>query len=397
MTKLSLGPRARSTVRRATAIGLVGLVPTVAACSLDTSSSGAPNGSCVPDPATMTAFPKDLSGLNGAGGAGGIEEVPSFGANPGALKMYVHAPASGAASAVVVALHGCTQSASAYVSAGWNELADKAGFAVVYAEQSSSNNMQRCFRWWEPLHTKRGQGEAASIAAMTEWAKKKYGASKAYVTGLSAGGAMTSVMLAAYPDMFEAGAVMAGLPYACATSQNDAYACMSPGKEKSPSDWAALLPAEAKGAGAPRVSIWHGDADYTVRPANAEALARQWTAANGVAATASATETVGGATHDVYKDASGTARVEKWIIKGMSHAVALDPKNGCGTAGAFLLDKGICSTAKAAMFFGLVADDGTPTTPPPAGGGASSSGGGSSSGGSSGIAGNGNPGGSDCN
>ena len=394
--KLSLGPRACSAVRLAIVLGL--LPTALAACSLDTSPSGAANGSCVPDPASMTAFPRDLSGLNGTGAAGAIEAVPAFGANPGGLSMYVHAPASGAASAIVVALHGCTQSASAYVSAGWNELADKAGIAVVYAEQPSSNNMQRCFRWWEPLHTKRGQGEAASIAAMTEWAKKKYGATKAYVTGLSAGGAMTAVMLAAYPDLFEAGAVMAGLPYACATSQNDAYTCMSPGKDKAPSDWAALLPAAARGAGAPRVSIWHGDADYTVRPANAEALARQWTAANGVAATPTATETVSGATHDVYKDASGVTKVEKWIIKGMSHAVALDPKNGCGKAGAYLLDKGICSTAKAAVFFGVIADDAAPSAPPPAGSsGAGGSSGGASSGGSSGVAGSGSQAGSDCN
>lgn len=336
-----------------------------AACSVDGSSSspGAADA-CVPRNTTAT---RDLPGLPGATSTSGLTEVSSFGANPGNLKMYVHAPASGAASAVVLALHGCTQTASAYVGAGWNDLADKAGLAIVYAEQQTSNDMQRCFRWYDQADIKRGLGEPASMASMVTWAKKKYGASRAFVTGLSAGGAMTAVMLATYPELFEAGSLMSGLPYACASSQTDAYACMSPGKQKSPSDWAALLPAAARGAGAPRVAIWHGDADWVVRPANADALVRQWTAANGLPATPSSTETVGPATHDVYRDASGAVQVERWLVKGMGHGVVLDPRNGCGTAGAYLLDKGLCSTRKTAVFFGLVDDEGTPTTPPPTG------------------------------
>lgn len=68
---------------------------------------------------------------------------------------------------------------------------------------------------------------------------------------------------------------------------------------------------------------------------------------------------MGGATHAEYKDASGVVRVESWLVKGMAHGVALDPKAGCGTAGAYLLDEGVCSTTKAASFFGLIAADGS--------------------------------------
>lgn len=278
--------------------------------------------------------------------------------NPAALEIVEHAPPSGKANAIVVALHGCTQTAQAYEGAGWNELADKAGFAVLYPQQTTANNGQRCFRWWDPAQVTRGQGEARSIAAMVEAAKAKYGATRAFVTGLSAGGAMTVAMLAAYPDLFEAGAVMAGIPYGCAKSTNDSFTCMN-GKEQSGEVWAALLPADAR-AKPPRVSVWTGDADYVVRPANAEQIVRQFAAAHGSPdAKASATETVGGATHETFANGN----VERWTIAKMGHGTPVSPSGGCGTAGAFLLDVKLCSTQKAAEFFGLTGD-GTATSPP---------------------------------
>lgn len=293
------------------------------------------------------------------GGGSALEPVASFGDNPGGLAMYVHAPASLRAGApVVVALHGCTQNASAYASAGWNELADQIGFVVVYAEQSTSNDAQRCFRWWDPAQTSRDGGEPRSIKSMVDYARTKYGARDAYVTGLSAGGAMTAVMLATYPDVFRAGAVMSGLPYHCATSQSDAYTCMGGSKDETAAALKSALPSAAL-ADPPRVAVWHGAADYLVRPANATSLVRQWTAAHGLDEKASATEHVGKATHDVFRDAHGVVQVESWIIDGMGHGVALDPKNGCGTAGAFLLDEALCSTRKAAEFFGIASGGST--------------------------------------
>lgn len=333
-----------------------------AGCSSSPSGSGGAS-TCPPK---RTTAPAGLPGLPGAAG-GALTEVDSFGDNPGHLKMYVHAPASGKATAVVVALHGCTQSAADYVAAGWNELADEEGFAVVYPEQTTANNFQRCFRWFDETQIERERGEAASIAAMTAHAKSTYGATHAYVTGLSAGAAMTAVMLATYADVFEAGAIMAGLPYACATSQIDAYSCMSPGKDRTAEAWAALVPASAHGE-APRVSIWHGDADWTVRPRNEDELVKQWTGVAGIAGAAPVTSEEDGVTHAEYKDSSGVVRVESWLVKGMGHGVALAPKDGCGKAGAYFLDEGVCSTAKAAAFFGLTGANGA-ASPEASGGG----------------------------
>ena len=138
------------------------------------------------------------------------------------------------------------------------------------ASEAAGNGIQFYVNsgWRSPKYQEQLLSEAIS----------KYGSEKAYVTGLSAGGAMTAVMLATYPDLFEAGAVFSGIAYDCATSQIDAYSCMS-GKTKTADQWAALEP---KTEHPPRVSIWQGDADWTVRPANADDLVQQWAGVNGI-------------------------------------------------------------------------------------------------------------------
>lgn len=313
----------------------------VAACGSSGGSSSYAPGTCPAD--------VDKSDVPALGGSGALEAVTSFGENPAGLSMFVHAPRGATAKGVVVALHGCTQRAADYVAAGWNEVADREGLVVVYAEQPTTNNTMRCFRWWEATQASSTGAEARSIAAMARHAKATYGASRAFVTGLSAGGAMAVAMLSAYPDLFEAGAIMAGLPYGCATSQLDAFSCMS-GPDKSAEEWTSLL-SDAARAAPPRISIWQGDADYTVRPANRAQLVRQWTRAHGIGEEPSAVATEGRAVHEVHRDASGVVRVESWELGGMGHGVAVDAKGGCGKIGAFALDVGVCSSQKAAAFF----------------------------------------------
>jgi poly(hydroxyalkanoate) depolymerase family esterase len=321
-------------------IATFGLV--IVACSSGKSSAPALS------PSGAAKAPPPAVGTGAVAGGGALEEVSAFGDNPASLKMYVHAPAGKTPSAVVLALHGCGQTAADYVNAGWNDVGDREGLVIVYGEQTAANNSLRCFRWFDPPQIGK-EGEAKSLASMVTAAHAKYGTKRAFVTGLSAGGAMTSVMLAAYPELFEAGAVMSGIPYKCATSPVEALACMKV-KSQSADAWAALVPKMSTGP-APRVSIWQGEADNVVRPANREELVKQWAKFNGVAETPGETKTEGGATHALHKDASGVVRVESWSISNMGHGVALDPKSGCGKAGAYALDVGLCSTERAATFF----------------------------------------------
>jgi poly(hydroxyalkanoate) depolymerase family esterase len=90
---------------------------------------------------------------------------------------------------------------------GWSNLADRYGLALLFPEQQTTNNPQRCFNWFEPEDSNRNQGEALSIRQMVEHMIRAHGInrSRVFVTGLSAGGAMTSVMLAIYPEVFTGG------------------------------------------------------------------------------------------------------------------------------------------------------------------------------------------------
>lgn len=305
-----------------------------------------------------------------AGPAFAQTEVTGFGTNPGNLRMFKYVPSGLPAGApMVVALHGCAQTAANYdAETGWQLFADRYRFALLLPQQQSANNSSSCFNWFEAGDTARGQGEALSIKQMVDRMVADHGVatSRIYVTGLSAGGAMTSVLLATYPDVFAGGAILSGLPYRCATTQSAAFSCMNPGSDLTPAQWGDKVRAASTWAGPwPIVSIWHGDSDFTVRPMNLNESMEQWTNVHGIDQTADVSDTVAGYPHKVYKDGSGVARVETYTITGMGHGTPVDPGTGesqCGTAGAYILDVNICSSYYIARFFGLDNLDGVAPT-----------------------------------
>ncbi|MFC1455955.1 extracellular catalytic domain type 1 short-chain-length polyhydroxyalkanoate depolymerase [Microvirga arabica] len=296
-----------------------------------------------------------------------LTEVSGFGANPGNLRMLTYVPEEVSASpALVVVLHGCTQTAAGYDhGSGWSTLADRYGFILLYAEQREANNPKRCFNWFQTGDTERGQGEAGSIRQMVEHAIQQHHVdrSRVFVTGLSAGGAMTATMLATYPEVFAAGAIIAGLPYRCATSVPEAFECMFQGQVRSAQEWGGLVRNASSHRGSwPKVSVWHGSADATVKPMNAGEIVKQWTDVHGLKPSPSFSETVDGYPRRVWTNASGDDVIEEYVITGMAHGTPLavgDDENSYGAAGPFLLDVGISSSYRIAQFWGLTeqADD----------------------------------------
>src|SRR5215472_873472 len=274
-----------------------------------------------------------------------LREMTGFGANPGDLRMFVYAPRHLPPKApLVMSLHGCTQTADEYDhGTGWSSLADSLGFAVVYPQQQPANNPKNCFSWFLPGDIARGHGEAHSIREMGEHAIATFASDrgKVFVTGLSAGGAMASVMLATYPEVFSGGAIIAGLPYGCASNVQQAFEAMFTEQGYAARVLGDTVRAASRHRGPwPKISVWHGTGDPIVKPSNSEAIIRQWTNVHGLSESPSHQEIIERGTRRVWSDANGEALIEAFSISGMGHGVPLatTTEESCGSAGAFFLD-----------------------------------------------------------
>ena len=289
-----------------------------------------------------------------------------FGANPGALKAYSYAPPGEALprhAPLVVVLHGCTQTAAGYDhGSGWSQLADAYGFAVLFPKQQRANNSNLCFNWFLPEDITRDSGEALSIRQMIDAmiARHDLDPRRVFITGLSAGGAMTSVMLATYPEVFAGGAIIAGLPYGGATSVPEALARMRAQGTPAEHELQTLLRTASPHEGPwPTISVWHGSADHVVAPDNAQAIIAQWRGVHDVTTEPTRTETVDSHPRRVWSDADGRDVIEEFTVTGMGHGTPL--KTGdvddIGVPGPFMLDAAISSSLHIATFWGLT-DDG---------------------------------------
>ena len=288
-----------------------------------------------------------------------LSDLGEFGSNPGALIAKTYLPKSFQRGApLVVVLHGCTQSAAGYDrSAGWSNAADEHGFALLLPEQQRSNNPNLCFNWFSPEDATRGRGEALSIRQMVAAMHVRHGIDpdRVFVTGLSAGGAMASVMLATYPDAFAGGAIIAGLPFGAAHSVPEAFDRMR-AHGNPPSDVLAdrVRAASSHTGPWPIVSVWHGTNDATVDFINARASVDQWRSTHAAGVAPSVSEKINGYPHRVWNDARGRGVIEEYVITGMGHGTPLSTSEGYGeVASAFMLDAGISSTRHILSFWGI--------------------------------------------
>lgn len=277
----------------------------------------------------------------------------AFEPNPGNLRAFQYLPQGLKPDApLVVILHGCGQSAQGYdLGAGWSELADQMGFALLAPEQKATNNPGTCFNWFLPEDTARGEGEAASIAAMIAQMVRQHALDKTrvFITGLSAGGAMTAAMLASYPDLFAGGAIIAGLPYRAAVNVRDALDAMKSAPLKTPRQWGDLIRAASPKTRAwPRVAIWHGAGDLTVNINNAQASVAQWSDLHGLSLMKAQQDLLPGAIRLRWGN-----KLELVTIAGLPHGTPIDSRD-VGQAAPFILDVGISSSRDIAQFWGLV-------------------------------------------
>lgn len=290
-----------------------------------------------------------------------LEEVTGFGDNPGNLRMFAFVPAQlQKPRALVVVLHGCGQTAASYdLGAGWSTLARHYGFALVMPEQQRINNGNACFNWFNPEDTVRDSGEARSIREMIAHMVETHRIDprRIFITGLSAGGGMATVMLATYPEVFSAGAIIAGLPYGIASNLREALDGMFHSPARPERELGDFVRRASNHRGPwPKVSVWHGSADRTVNPGNANEIVKQWLDLHDLPMTPMAETNVDGYPRQAWWNKDGETLVESYAITGMAHGTPLglaDNDQRYGVEGAFLIEAGISSSYHIAKFFGL--------------------------------------------
>ena len=319
--------------------------------------------------ARLTAFRR--GSLTSSGDPGRLTDV-AFIPNPGALVARTYIPANLVPGApLVVVLHGCTQNAALYDrGSGWSQLADSHGFALLFPEQERGNNFNLCFNWYHAADARRGRGEAASIAAMIAHVTKAHrlDPARVFINGLSAGGAMTMVMLACYPELFAGGAVIAGLPFAVAEGTPEALEAMRGQSLPSRRALAASLASASDYRGPwPTLSVWHGTADHVVANANATAIVNQWRDLIGLGTVEGIRDKVDGQRRTTWHDSKGKIAIERYDIAGMGHGTPLATRGGeaCGQPGPHMLEAGICSTSRLAESWGIATGAKAPRHPAP--------------------------------
>jgi len=263
-----------------------------------------------------------------------LTEIDSFGVNPGNLKMYVYGniPNSTNKIPVVVVLHGCGGNAKAISElTGLNKLAAIHEFLVIYPQQKLMNN---------PIDT-----------------------SRIFITGVSAGAAMSVVMAATHPELFKCGAFFAGGAYKIASDAVNGLKGMRGTKyfqqKKLVKDVGDQNP-NYKGE-YPNMIIYQGLNDGVVNKKNALFLVNQWTGVNNTNTIADVVEPafmhIDDITRTEYRDTLGRTPVILYEVKKLGHKLLIKPgdkENEGGKKGIFGVDKGFHSTYQTAKEFGIL-------------------------------------------
>jgi len=175
---------------------------------------------------------------------------------------------------IVVSLHYC--SGTSTDARGWfRSLADQHGFIIIAPDVGPVD----C---WNAKPERSGEREA--IVKMVNYVIAEHGADPArvFAAGASSGACMTNALMAAYPDVFSGGSVLAGVP---AGDWNKGNSCCGDNSTKTGEQWGTIVRSASPDFDGqrPRLQLWHGTADTTLpyMPNMAEAV-KQWTNVLGV-------------------------------------------------------------------------------------------------------------------
>lgn len=295
--------------------------------------------------------------------------IDSFGTNPGNICMFLYQNKTindTSIKPLVVVLHGCSQTAKDVAElTGWNKLSDINDFMVMYPQQKFSNNPNSCFNWFRGNDINKGKGEGESVFQMIKYMTEHYPIDKnrIFITGLSAGAAMSVALMATHPQTFSAGAIFAGGAYKLATNQMASFNVMVGNKDITCYELAkrvVMQNVDYKGK-YPRMIIYQGLSDPIVNHRNARLIINQWTTVCGADTFPDEVDSVFKSIPDITRYSFFGKNSEPCVlyyeIKHLGHRLMIKPGESNeegGKTGLFGVDKGYHSTYQTALDFGLI-------------------------------------------
>ena len=287
--------------------------------------------------------------IDGPNAAGSLEHVylPGEGHD---YHYYLYTPAgyTGAEPLPLqLVIHGANTVALEQVMAnGHHAVADREGFMVLYPDfvneadpdpdggESTPESLigSHPGRLWDSndVHSRAtNTGDAAAVVRMVDLVAeaRNLDRDRVYVSGMSSGGMMTTLLMGLYPDVFAAGGIVAGCGFTIA-------ACGGQAELAEPLAQAAVAAMGEHARPVPFVQL-QGQQDTTISPAAAELTRRSWLMAGNLAAGGTATSgpyplsptsttdggVEGGHTYTVesYADVDGCPFAEIWKIHEMAH------------------------------------------------------------------------------
>lgn len=165
----------------------------------------------------LTVLPASAARADGPAPVPGQVVTRTYTNSAGTRTYDLYVPTTGTAGRpLMIWLHGCGGPDPLKAGHALTKVAQEKGFAVAFPIQPASANAIQCWNWTSSAHRHRGAGEPSILAGITSSLRDELGSdpSRIYIGGYSAGGAMTTVMGAAYPDLYAAISPSAGAPYA---------------------------------------------------------------------------------------------------------------------------------------------------------------------------------------
>jgi poly(3-hydroxybutyrate) depolymerase len=253
--------------------------------------------------------------------------------NGGSLTGYFYWPATqptlAGKRALVLVLHGCTQTALGDVidtgdgGFNWKTMADQYG-AVVLAPNATGNvYSNHCWDYASTSHNRTSGHDAVLLKLINRFVTNPQYAidpNQVYVAGLSSGGGETMALGCMAPDIFAGVGINAGPPPGTTTAQigfvPSGYTATTAGN-----NCKALAGSNSPKFATQVAGVVWGTTDYTVAqgygPMDAQAMRIAY---GGTFTQQSSASVAGGGSNIPYKDSNGKLRTSEITVTGMAHA-----------------------------------------------------------------------------